>query len=101
MAQATFSVRMDENLKMQFDKLCSEFGMNMSTAINVFARAVVRERRIPFEISAPETEVTREKALQAFSLLREQSAKNFPEGMTLDDINEEISRVRNGEGNIE
>ena len=39
MAQATFSVRMDEALKKQFDGLCQEFGMNASTAINVFARA--------------------------------------------------------------
>ena len=41
---------MDENLKKQFDILCSEFGMNATTAVNVFARAVVRERKIPFEI---------------------------------------------------
>ena len=48
MAQATFSVRMEEELKRQFDALCEEFGMNTSTAFNIFARAVVRERRIPF-----------------------------------------------------
>ena len=41
MSQATFSVRMDETLKRQFDSLCADFGMNASTAINVFARAVV------------------------------------------------------------
>ena len=52
MALATFSVRMDESLKRQFDALCSEFGMNATTAFNVFARAVVREKRIPFEIQA-------------------------------------------------
>ena len=52
MAQATFSVRMDDGLKKDFDSLCSDFGMSMSTAITVFARAVVRERKIPFEISA-------------------------------------------------
>ena len=52
MAQATFSVRMDENLKRNFDTLCNEFGMNTSTAINIFARAVVRQRKIPFEITA-------------------------------------------------
>lgn len=50
MAQLTFSVHMDETLKKQFDALCSEFGMNVSTAINVSARAVVRERKNPFEI---------------------------------------------------
>ena len=50
MAQSTFSVRMDEKLKKEFDELCNDFGMTASTAFNVFARAVVRERKIPFEI---------------------------------------------------
>lgn len=97
MAQATFSVRMDESLKNQFEILCSDFGMNMSTAINVFAAAVVRERRIPFVISSPEPEITREKALAVFAAIREQSANNFPEEMSLKEINEEIDKVRNGE----
>ena len=44
MAQASFSIRMDENLKHEFDLLCADFGMNATTAFNVFARAVVRER---------------------------------------------------------
>ena len=52
MAQATFRVRMDETLKRQFDALCEDFGMSAATAVNVFARAVVRERRIPFSIQA-------------------------------------------------
>ena len=64
MAQATFSVRMDETLKNQFDDLCQDFGMTMTTAINVFARAVVRQRRIPFEIVSSDTPVTEERALQ-------------------------------------
>lgn len=55
MAQATFSVRMDENLKRQFDALCADFGMNATTAFNIFARAVVRERRIPFEIASTDS----------------------------------------------
>ena len=101
MAQATFSVRMDEKLKRQFDDLCSDFGMTASTAINVFARAVVRERKIPFEIVSPEPEITREKAMQAFMSLREQSKKNFPQGMALDEINEEIRRARYGEEDTE
>jgi len=52
MAQTTFSIRMDENLKRQFDALCSEFGMNVTTAITVFVKAVVREREIPFKIAS-------------------------------------------------
>ena len=94
MAQATFSIRMDESLKKQFDSLCSDFGMTASTAINVFARAVVRERKIPFEISSPKQEITKESALKAFSALREQAQKNFPEGLSLDEINKEISEEK-------
>lgn len=56
MAAVTFSVRMEESVKRQFDALCEEFGMNTTTAFNIFARAVVRERRIPFEIAAPDFE---------------------------------------------
>ena len=97
MAQATFSVRMDEVLKKQFDGLCHEFGMNASTAINVFARAVVRQRRIPFEISSPESEITREGAMQAFMALRQQAKNNGVSDMTLDDINKEISLARMGD----
>ena len=94
MAQAAFSVRMDEVSKNQFEALCSDFGMSMTTAINVFAKAVVRERRIPFEISAPAPEITREGAMQAFLALREQAAKNFPDGLSLDEINAEIQAAR-------
>lgn len=97
MAQATFSVRMDESLKKQFDVLCSEFGMNASTAINVFARAVVYQRRIPFEITAPETEITREGAMQAFMTLRKSAEENGLQDMSLDEINAEINAARNGD----
>ena len=96
MAQATFSVRMDEALKNQFDALCQDFGMSMTTAINVFARAVVRQRRIPFEISSPETQITRSGAIQAFEALRAQARANGVTGMTLEEINAEIEKARSG-----
>ena len=54
MAQTTLSIRIDENLKKQLERLCSDFGMNISTAITVFAKAVVRQQRIPFEIESSE-----------------------------------------------
>ena len=94
MSQATFSVRMDATLKKEFDRLCQEFGMNASTAINVFARAVVRQRKIPFEISAPETNITRESAMQAFNALRKEAQDNGINDMTLDEINNEIRLSR-------
>jgi len=52
MAQINVNIRMDENLKKQFDTFCSEIGMNMTTAFCVFAKTAVRQNKIPFEISA-------------------------------------------------
>ena len=94
MAQATFSIRMDEGLKKQFDALCADFGMNATTAFNVFARTVVRERRIPFEISAPKPEVTRETGMQAFLSLRDEARQNGVQDMSSDEINAEIRQAR-------
>ena len=51
MAQTTLNVRIDEDVKREFDAFCMKAGLNASVAVNMFARAVLRERRIPFEIT--------------------------------------------------
>ena len=51
MSQTTFSVRMDTDVKRQLDEFCALVGMNATTAFNMFARAVLRERRLPFDIT--------------------------------------------------
>ena len=94
MAQATFSICMDESLKNQFDNLCKEFGMNASTAFNIFARAVVRERKIPFEISA-QSSISLEDGRAAFNALRRSAEQNNLQELSLDDINAEIQLARN------
>ena len=50
MAQTNINIRMDDNLKQQFDWLCNELGLNMTTAINIFAKTMVRQQKIPFEV---------------------------------------------------
>jgi DNA-damage-inducible protein J len=52
MGQTTMSIRMDENIKKRFDIFCADAGMNATVAVNMFTRAVLREKRIPFEIAA-------------------------------------------------
>ena len=51
MAQSTITARVDEKDKASFDAFCSNVGLNTSTAINLFVKAVLRENRIPFEIT--------------------------------------------------
>ena len=43
MAQASVSIRMDADLKRQFDEFCSEIGMTMTTAFCVFAKTRSRQ----------------------------------------------------------
>lgn len=52
MTQKTLNVRMDEEIKKKLDALCKDVGMTTSTAINLFAKAFIREGKLPFEIVA-------------------------------------------------
>jgi DNA-damage-inducible protein J len=52
MAQTNINIRIDEGLKTQAESLFNELGMNMTTAFNIFVRQALRQRKIPFEISA-------------------------------------------------
>ena len=51
MATVNMSIRMDAELKKQADAMFSDMGLNMTTAMNMFLRQVVRQGRIPFEIA--------------------------------------------------
>ena len=47
------TIRLDRDVKEQAERMFSDFGMNLSTAFNVFARQALREGKIPFEIYDP------------------------------------------------
>lgn len=68
--------------------------MKATTAVNVFARAVVRERKIPFEIQASNDDSLRTAGMQAFLSLRAQAQENGVQDLSLDEINEEIRKTR-------
>ena len=54
------NIRMDADLKRQFEAFCADMGMSMTTAFNIFAKKAVREYRIPFEIGGEMVEAMRE-----------------------------------------
>ena len=62
MATSNVTIRMDSELKSQADEVLGEMGMSFTTAVNGFTRQVVRERRIPFEITAGPAEGTVDEA---------------------------------------
>lgn len=49
---AAISIRIDDSTKKQFDEFCKSVGLSVSAAFNLFAKTVVREQRIPFEITS-------------------------------------------------
>ena len=51
MSQTTLSVRMDDTLKKDFDSVCNDLGLSMTTAITMLAKKMTREKRLPFEVS--------------------------------------------------
>ena len=86
MAQTTVSIRMDEGLKKELEWLCSELGMNITTAMTVFAKTAVRERRIPFDLAL--IPLSMPKAIE--DMTKEELDKKLQAG--LDDIS--TGRVR-------
>ena len=95
MAQATLSMRVDDNLKKNFDMICDDFGFTSTAAITVFMKTVVRERRIPFEIKASSREQINNDAWAAFMKMRGQAAAAGVQDMSLEEINAEIQKARN------
>lgn len=49
---ASITIRMDAELKRKAERLYEDMGLNMTTAITMFTKAVVREGKIPFEVKA-------------------------------------------------
>lgn len=96
MAQSSVTIRVDEALKRDFDSLCDQFGFSNTAAFTIFMKAVVRERRIPFEIKVDSDSEIRNKAISAVERMRKSAQDNGIQDLGLDEINAIISETRNG-----
>ncbi len=52
MAKVSTNISLDSDVKKEAQALFSTFGLDLTTAINLFLRQSIREKRIPFEITA-------------------------------------------------
>ena len=88
MADTTVTIRIDEDIKRRFEKFCSDVGMNMSVAVNMFIRASLKDQRIPFVIESP-------KSAKGLDLLRDMRAEAESRGFLSDEeIEAEIKAAR-------
>ena len=91
MPQSAVTVRLDTRMKAQFDELCEQFGMSANTAFNIFVKAVVRSRSIPFKITG---EPARPDVMDLFLQQRRKAEASEAPELTLEEINEEIRLTR-------
>ena len=49
----TISIRLDDEMKQDLDEMCDEMGINLTTFFMIYAKRALRDRRIPFDVSAP------------------------------------------------
>lgn len=88
MAQTTLSVRLDSEDKKKFEEFCSQTGMNVSVAINIFVKTVLRENKLPFEIKADPF-----YSEENMRRLRKSIAQMEAHGGTIHDISDELREV--------
>ncbi|MFR4813797.1 type II toxin-antitoxin system RelB/DinJ family antitoxin [Peptoniphilus sp.] len=62
MATTNLNIRTDKEIKEAAEKIYSSLGLNMTTAINMFLRASIRESGIPFELKL---DVPNDETIQA------------------------------------
>lgn len=51
MGVTTINVRLDEEDKKNFNEICNELGLNMSTAFNMFVKSMIRTGGLPFDVT--------------------------------------------------
>ena len=79
----SISLRMDDTLKKQFDAVCTELGMSMSTAFTIFAKATVRRQGLPFDVVIGES-----ADVQTIRRLQEaqEQARTTDDRLSLDEV---------------
>lgn len=65
MAKVATSISIDSEIKAKAQDLFADFGMDLSTAINIFLRQAIRENRIPFLIQREDPNSTTLEAMDA------------------------------------
>ena len=88
MNQSILSVRVDSEDKKKFEAFCNSTGMNISTAINMFIKAVLREKRLPFEI----TTENYDKDIYSKLLEAEREIESNKKRYTTDDVVESMKK---------
>lgn len=89
MESLTLNVRVDANDKKSFEQFCNSVGMNVSTAVNMFIKAVLREQKLPFEVKSNILEETIYNKLKEAEIEMSNTDKRY----TIDEITDSMNRI--------
>lgn len=89
MESLTLNVRVDANDKKCFEQFCNSVGMNVSTAVNMFIKAVLREQKLPFEVKSNVHEETIYNQLKE----AEREMYNTDKRYTIDEITDSVNKI--------
>ncbi len=87
----TVSIRLDDEEKKELDSMCAEMGMNITTFYMIYTKKVLRDRRIPFEIAAPEPDFYCESNMKQLR----RAMKQYQEGKFVVKSMEELEELAN------
>lgn len=90
MESLNISVCVDANDKKNFKRFCENVGMNVSTAIKMFIKVVLREQKSPFEIRSKSFSDTIYEKLQEAELEMDKNLKRYSKEDVIDSINKII-----------
>ena len=99
MASVNVTIRVEEETKRQFDDFCDNVGMNITTAFNMFIKAVLRTRELPFTVTdismnEQETKLILARAKESMQAMQGEAVINGTSEMTMDEIDAEIAAYR-------
>jgi len=77
---ATITVRVDEDIKKKAEVILDDIGINVTTLFNACLKAVVREKRVPFELVSTEymlKALIREKLEESQAVASDTTVKRY------------------------
>jgi len=96
MEAVNVTIRVDKETKREFDAFCENVGMNITTAVNMYIKAVLRNRELPFRVTdlAPAKIDSKQALRNAFAKAQADSVAKGRDKMTMEEINIQIAAGR-------
>ena len=93
----TISIRLEDSIYEELDEMLDAMGQTKQTFYETFTRTALRERSIPFIISAPKArkDTDKDRKMEAFKRL-EESRKKATEIIDYDNEREEAMKAKYG-----